>query len=207
MVCSTLLMKQPKYAWVFGAGKDSCHNFQQECLQLLSGFAWTSKGLWSCCMWSFAQEWGAAWHVELVKCVFFARLGWWKPEYLFLISSIKIQSDFDTYCNQCHKMTRSTPTGSMGLIWIDISTMGLTYKSTIHVYANIPILSHPMDPMGRQCRSASIVITPWNTPRWRLRWPVNQCNLVHLSNKINPGCFGYMGDYTTQLYGDNDKPL
>lgn len=29
MVCSTLLMKQPKYAWVFGAGKDSCHNFRK----------------------------------------------------------------------------------------------------------------------------------------------------------------------------------
>lgn len=40
----------------------------------------------------------------------------------------------------------------MGLIWIDIFNMVLTYKLTIHVYANIPILSHPMDPMGRQER-------------------------------------------------------
>ena len=24
----------------------------------------------------------------------------------------------------------------------------------------------------------------------------------HMSNENNPGCSGYIGDYTTQLYGD-----
>ena len=28
-----------------------------------------------------------------------------------------------------------------------------------------------------------------------------------MSNEKNPGCLGYIGDYTTQLYGDCDKPL
>ena len=28
-----------------------------------------------------------------------------------------------------------------------------------------------------------------------------------LSNEKNPGCLGYIGDYTTQLYGDYHKPL
>ena len=29
---------------------------------------------------------------------------------------------------------------------------------------------------------------------------------VHLSNDKNPGCLGFIGDYTTQLYGDYNKP-
>ena len=28
-----------------------------------------------------------------------------------------------------------------------------------------------------------------------------------LSNEKNPGCLGYIGDYTTQLYRDYNKPL
>ena len=28
-----------------------------------------------------------------------------------------------------------------------------------------------------------------------------------LSNEKNPGCLWYIGDYTTQLYGDCNKPL
>ena len=28
-----------------------------------------------------------------------------------------------------------------------------------------------------------------------------------LSNEKNPGCLGDIGDYTTQLYGDYNKPL
>ena len=28
-----------------------------------------------------------------------------------------------------------------------------------------------------------------------------------LSNEKNPGCLGYIGDYTTQVYRDYDKPL
>ena len=30
--------------------------------------------------------------------------------------------------------------------------------------------------------------------------------LVHMSNEKNPGSLGYTGDYTTQLYGDYNKP-
>ncbi len=29
----------------------------------------------------------------------------------------------------------------------------------------------------------------------------------HMSNEKNPGWLGYMGDYTTQLYKDYNKPL
>ncbi len=29
----------------------------------------------------------------------------------------------------------------------------------------------------------------------------------HLSNEKNPGCFRYIGDYTTQLYRDYNKPV
>ena len=29
----------------------------------------------------------------------------------------------------------------------------------------------------------------------------------HLSNEKNPGWLGYIGDYTTQLYRDYNKPL
>ena len=32
-------------------------------------------------------------------------------------------------------------------------------------------------------------------------------NEIHLSNEKNPGCLGCIGDYTTQLYGDYNKPL
>ena len=28
-----------------------------------------------------------------------------------------------------------------------------------------------------------------------------------VSNEKNPGCLGYIGDYTTQLYGDYSKPF
>ena len=30
---------------------------------------------------------------------------------------------------------------------------------------------------------------------------------VHVSNEKNPGWLVYIGDYTTQLYGDCNKPL
>ena len=30
---------------------------------------------------------------------------------------------------------------------------------------------------------------------------------THLSNEKNPGCLGYIGDYTTQLYVDKNKPV
>ena len=29
----------------------------------------------------------------------------------------------------------------------------------------------------------------------------------HMGNEKNPGCLGYRGDYTTQLYRDYKKPL
>ena len=31
--------------------------------------------------------------------------------------------------------------------------------------------------------------------------------LVDMSHEENPGWLGYIGDYTTQLYGDYNKPL
>ena len=34
-----------------------------------------------------------------------------------------------------------------------------------------------------------------------------QAAYEQLSNERNPGCFGYIGDYTTQLYGDYNKPF
>ena len=30
---------------------------------------------------------------------------------------------------------------------------------------------------------------------------------VQMSNETNPGCLGYIGDYTTQVCGDDSKPL
>ena len=40
---------------------------------------------------------------------------------------------------------------------------------------------------------------------------VNQTNISTNKNKLshekNPGWLGYRGDYTTQLYGDYNKPL
>ena len=32
-------------------------------------------------------------------------------------------------------------------------------------------------------------------------------SIFQLSNEKNPGWLGYLGDYTTQLYGDYNKPL
>ena len=32
-------------------------------------------------------------------------------------------------------------------------------------------------------------------------------NQTQMSNEKNPGWFGYIGDYTTQLYRDYNKPL
>ena len=31
--------------------------------------------------------------------------------------------------------------------------------------------------------------------------------VIDMNNEKNPGCLGYIGDYTTQLYGDYNKPL
>ena len=30
---------------------------------------------------------------------------------------------------------------------------------------------------------------------------------LKMSSVQNPGCWGYIGDYTTQLYGDYNKPI
>ena len=30
--------------------------------------------------------------------------------------------------------------------------------------------------------------------------------VLQVSNEKNPGCLGYVGDYTTQLYWDYNKP-
>ncbi len=34
-----------------------------------------------------------------------------------------------------------------------------------------------------------------------------QSDKIHLSNEKNPGCLGYIGDYTIQLHRDFNKPL
>jgi len=36
---------------------------------------------------------------------------------------------------------------------------------------------------------------------------VGTCPSFQLSNEKNPGCLGYIGDYTTQLYRDYYKPF
>ena len=67
-----------------------------------------------------------------------------------------------------------------------------------------------------------------NTNSWRcfeVKWKVFQLKMLqfqrlaepdvfgelshqlHMSNEKNLGCLGYIGDYTTQLYGDCKKPL
>ena len=38
-------------------------------------------------------------------------------------------------------------------------------------------------------------------------WILKKMEEAHLSNENNPGCLGYIGDYTTQLYRDYNKPL
>ena len=40
---------------------------------------------------------------------------------------------------------------------------------------------------------------------WAVRKVVDKG--IHLSNEKNPGCLGYIRDYTTQVYRDYDKPL
>ena len=36
---------------------------------------------------------------------------------------------------------------------------------------------------------------------------VSSFPVTHMSNEKNPGCLGYIGDYTTRLYRDYNKPL
>ncbi len=36
---------------------------------------------------------------------------------------------------------------------------------------------------------------------------VSLCPCYQMSDEKNPGWLGYIGDYTTQLYGDYNKPL
>ena len=36
---------------------------------------------------------------------------------------------------------------------------------------------------------------------------LNMTNGYQMSNEKQPGCLGYIGDYTTQIYGDYSKPL
>ena len=39
------------------------------------------------------------------------------------------------------------------------------------------------------------------------QWVISPQGIPHLSNETNPGWLGYVGDYTTQLYRDYNKPL
>ena len=45
----------------------------------------------------------------------------------------------------------------------------------------------------------------WGNERWH--WGVVGFFDFQLSNEKNLGCLGYIGDYTTQLCGDCNKPL
>ena len=47
----------------------------------------------------------------------------------------------------------------------------------------------------KQTKKNNILLRPWKIP-----------SPQHEQRK-NPGCLGYIGDYTTQLYGDYNKPL
>ena len=38
-------------------------------------------------------------------------------------------------------------------------------------------------------------------------WKLERGWELQVSNEKNPGCLGYIGDYTAQLYGDYNKPL
>ena len=38
-------------------------------------------------------------------------------------------------------------------------------------------------------------------------YPILGEDETNLTNEKTPGCLGYIGDYTTQLYGDYNKPL
>ena len=49
------------------------------------------------------------------------------------------------------------------------------------------------------CRQVDVNVGV-RTLSWRWVW-------IHLSNEKNPGCLGCIGDYTTQLYGDFNKPI
>ncbi len=48
-------------------------------------------------------------------------------------------------------------------------------------------------------RSAILSVDSWVPP-------TNGKLATQLSNEKNPGCLGYIGDYTTQLYRDYNKP-
>ena len=54
-------------------------------------------------------------------------------------------------------------------------------------------------------------ILPQQWHLWRLPISDHHCREEdvgsYLSNEKNPGCLGYRGDYTTQLYRDFNKPL
>ena len=57
---------------------------------------------------------------------------------------------------------------------------------------------------------AELLMLIWYHPSERRTanpWQAIFTTLPHLSNEKNPGCLGYRGDYTTQLYRDYNKPL
>ena len=45
----------------------------------------------------------------------------------------------------------------------------------------------------------------WKNPS-KLLWLVNQPVVSWAIEKGPRGCLGYMGDYTTQIFGDHNKP-
>ncbi len=48
--------------------------------------------------------------------------------------------------------------------------------------------------------------SPYDNPRIAYD-QLGHVKLPQVSNEKNPGCFGYIGDYTTQLYRDYIQPL
>ncbi len=60
------------------------------------------------------------------------------------------------------------------------------------------MFANPMDPSWEWKNNGGSFYTPVNQQsNWNSQ----------LSNEKNPGWLGYIGDYTTQLYRDYNKPL
>ena len=59
------------------------------------------------------------------------------------------------------------------------------------------------------CQHVSIVENPgWSMFLYRTQKVYRLVSQKHqMSNEKNPSCLGYRGDYTTQLYGDYNKPI
>ena len=74
-----------------------------------------------------------------------------------------------------------------------------------------PVIEGYSPPCGPRIRQASF----WRNESffgaekqsWRGHWKVGPCEKWKKYRKFRPSCLGYIGDYTTQLYVDYNKPL